>query len=60
MSFRTSNDDNSPWKQNAEKRKHSNSVMQNTIQWAGEQHKRPHFKKGKDFLGEWTNVLFRS
>lgn len=30
------------------------------IQWAGENHKRMTFRKTKDYIGDWTNVLFRS
>lgn len=31
-----------------------------TINWAGGLHYRGNFNKTKDFLGDWTNVLFRN
>lgn len=30
------------------------------IQWAGGVHSREHFNKKKDFIMDWTNVLFRN
>ena len=30
------------------------------LTWAGESHKRATFKKTKDYIGDWTNVLFRA
>jgi len=30
------------------------------IHWAGESHQRKTFKKQKDFMMEWCNVLFRA
>lgn len=49
--------DQSPWKQVASPKM---SQDPNGIQWAGENHKRQTFKKTKDFIGDWTNVLFRA
>lgn len=31
-----------------------------TINWAGGLHYRGNFNKTKDYLGDWTNVLFRN
>jgi len=28
--------------------------------WAGAMHERKTFHKGKDFIADWTNVLFRN
>ena len=30
------------------------------IQWAGSHHTRNNFNKKKDYLADWTNVLFRA
>lgn len=31
-----------------------------TINWAGGLHYRSNFNKTKDYLGDWTNVLYRN
>jgi len=48
-----------PWKRNMAKR--GQSVDQDDrIHWAGESHSRATFKKKRDFMMEWCNVLYRS
>ena len=46
-----------PWKQQAKMKKVDDSEL---IAWAGEHHRRTNFRKTKDNIGDWTNVLFRA
>jgi hypothetical protein len=39
---------------------HQKNFYGSTINWAGGLHYRSNFNKTKDYLGDWTNVLFRN
>lgn len=39
---------------------HQKNFYGSTINWAGGLHYRSNFNKTRDYLGEWTNVLFRN
>ena len=51
-----------PWanRKPSNKPKPTAEELEGTIQWAGENHKRQSFRKTKDYIADWTNVLFRS
>lgn len=38
----------------------SGGQADNRIHWAGESHARKTFKKQKDFMMDWCNVLYRA
>ena len=56
---RSPSEEAAPWKQSVMKNPNGGAADDN-IQWAGEAHKRCTFRKTKDNIGEWTNVLFRA
>jgi hypothetical protein len=39
---------------------HQKNFYGSTINWAGGLHYRSNFNKTRDYLGDWTNVLFRN
>jgi len=53
---RAPSEDAAPWRQ----QRTGKDGDDDRIQWAGESHLRQTFRKKKDFIGEWTNVLFRA
>ena len=62
LKFRPSRDETNPWanRKPGNNPKRIAEYEEGTIQWAGENHKRQSFRKTKDYIADWTNVLFRS
>ena len=56
---RAPSEEAAPWRQSTVKKAKGGNDDDN-IQWAGESHKRSTFRKTKDHIADWTNVLFRS
>ena len=57
---RSAAEDEGPWKRNMARRGQSVDQNDDRIHWAGESHARATFKKKRDFMMEWCNVLYRS
>ena len=39
---------------------HQKNFYGQTINWAGGLHYRSNFNKTRDFIGDWTNIMFRN
>lgn len=55
---RSPSEERAPWGSKTDEK--AKAKQANGIQWAGEHHKRITFRKKKDQIADWTNVLFRS